>query len=790
MNNLAVLVLLSLTLGASATVHLRLKQSSKQSVAAPVCAENQHDHFDGGCPTHKKNGGCSVANPQHLAWRARCPESCGVCVPAAAFTCGDGLCAAWAVTSGPCSASNLADPSPAQCAAAVKLVGGWGPVTPGAWNHMPSGCSANNRVHPHYNAMPKPKAPNYKGAPVVCVRSHTAATEAAAVDAANAAAATASALVHHEEAVAAGVAHEAALKEEQDSRDAALNQVKAIKDEKDEAVAAAVAAATTGMVPESEKDEAEKALKKKEDAYDAAVKALKEEQDAHAAAVKALKEEKDEAVAAAGVAAGAAATTGVVSESKKVSKVAPTCQLKEKSGHVQCPPGGGTPGHCTGLNIIKPPHVYYIASSVQDCADECVATKGCTGFHGYFQNGYPLHTHGGIFTAETKGSYPCYMWKKGVTIGVDEPTQTADKFIRWTGDCTLRKQYISDSSNTVWNNNAEARKSATTCVSAVDTLDSSTQFLKVYDADFSQPRYQVAPITNCGPVGSEYMTKAPSMTSDRVCVSVRDPCVTEVADPHDRKPEGWDDRPRITSSNVDTGDMEEIDNPEYQGTWKPRMVANEYESQAPTATMNRVCTAQPQCTAGQVVSTAGTATSPRVCKTKCQPHQYYNTHTQACKDTTVCPTGEHETRAPTDTTDRSCGTIKRCVSKCPNLVNTYKAGTGGRDVKNPSPCNEHGTTNAFDFVVKAGDVVTSTDCQRVLSSLAGAINNPYFSRLDGEGLNAAARMAHAGIPVVIHKDHYANWKLRPMGNIARYYKGLKWPANGGSQADVHFELEQ
>jgi len=130
------------------------------------------------------------------------------------------------------------------------------------------------------------------------------------------------------------------------------------------------------------------------------------------------------------------------------------------------------------------------------------------------------------------------------------------------------------------------------------------------------------------------------------------------------------------------------------------------------------------------------------------------------------------------------------VSKCPNLVNTYKAGTGGRDVKNPSPCNEHGTTNAFDFVVKAGDVVTSTDCQRVMSSLAGAINNPYFSKLDGEGRDAAARMAHAGIPVVIHKDHYANWKLRPMGNIARYYKGLKWPANGGSQANVHFELEQ
>ena len=48
----------------------------------------------------------------------------------------------------------------------------------------------------------------------------------------------------------------------------------------------------------------------------------------------------------------------------------------------------------------------------------------------------------------------------------------------------------------------------------------------------------------------------------------------KVADPYDRKPEGWDDRPRIKRANFDTGDMEEIDNPDYQGTWEPRMVAN------------------------------------------------------------------------------------------------------------------------------------------------------------------------------------------------------------------------
>ena len=55
------------------------------NAVTPVCAENQRDHADGGCPRHKKNGGCSVANRQYLAWWARCPESCGVCIPAAAF---------------------------------------------------------------------------------------------------------------------------------------------------------------------------------------------------------------------------------------------------------------------------------------------------------------------------------------------------------------------------------------------------------------------------------------------------------------------------------------------------------------------------------------------------------------------------------------------------------------------------------------------------------------------------------------------------------------------------------
>ena len=45
-------------------------------------------------------------------------------------------------------------------------------------------------------------------------------------------------------------------------------------------------------------------------------------------------------------------------------------------------------------------------------------------------------------------------------------------------------------------------------------------------------------------------------------------------DPYDKKPDNWDDRKRIQVPNFETGDMDEVENPEYQGTWKPRMVAN------------------------------------------------------------------------------------------------------------------------------------------------------------------------------------------------------------------------
>ena len=55
-----------------------------------ACKNHRHcyrcvDHPDGHCPTHKKNGGCSMNNPHWQKWRTRCPVTCGVCKQGSAY---------------------------------------------------------------------------------------------------------------------------------------------------------------------------------------------------------------------------------------------------------------------------------------------------------------------------------------------------------------------------------------------------------------------------------------------------------------------------------------------------------------------------------------------------------------------------------------------------------------------------------------------------------------------------------------------------------------------------------
>ena len=518
-----------------------------------TCTVTQKDHADGNCPAHKKNGGCSPRNRNFMAWRKRCPVTCGQCMPAKEqlFT--------------------LAEHEQAIAAATAQ--------------------------------------------------------------------ATESALVDMKQQL---LAHEAAIKEEQDAHTAA---VKALRDEQDAHDAAAEGTHANEIVAFEKHIQEEQnahaaavtALKEEQDAHDAAEgihaneivafeKVLKEEQDAHAAAVIALKEEKDDAVATA----VAAATTGSVSESEK-EEAAPPCE--------------DDPTFKTSLYNHDCQHLSDKINGkiIGDDRNLCFESWSKNAAGVTAADACPVTCHSGCYLAATNEAAAKVALARGDTVCSDD----------------------------------------------------------------------------------EYESQAP--------VS------------------------RSCSRNTKCAD-------------------DEYESQAPTATMDRVCITKGQCAEYQVLTIAGTATSPTTCTNKCQKkhqgvvYQYYNTDTQACEDMTVCPMGEHEAQAPTDTTDRSCGTLKRCVAAKARKAN--------------SP---HG---AFDFVVKAGDGVTSTDCDKVLLSLAAAIHNPYFSGLPIANRDAAARVAHAGIPVLIHKGHYANIKLHPDGTVARYYKHLKWPAEGGSMADINFVLEQ
>ena len=49
----------------------------------------------------------------------------------------------------------------------------------------------------------------------------------------------------------------------------------------------------------------------------------------------------------------------------------------------------------------------------------------------------------------------------------------------------------------------------------------------------------------------------------------------EIDDPHDTKPSYWDDRRTIIEPNYETGKDEEIDNPDYMGPFKPRLIPND-----------------------------------------------------------------------------------------------------------------------------------------------------------------------------------------------------------------------
>ena len=76
--------------------------------------------------------------------------------------------------------------------------------------------------------------------------------------------------------------------------------------------------------------------------------------------------------------------------------------------------------------------------------------------------------------------------------------------------------------------------------------------------------------------------------------------------------------------------------------------AGEYESAAPTATSDRICSACTTCSGNEYVTLA------------CSDGN--GTNNRQCAPVTACSASEYQTAAPTATTDRACATLRACTS--------------------------------------------------------------------------------------------------------------------------------
>ena len=154
-----------------------------------------------------------------------------------------------------------------------------------------------------------------------------------------------------------------------------------------------------------------------------------------------------------------------------------------------------------------------------------------------------------------------------------------------------------------------------------------------------------------------------------------------------------------------------------------------YQSAAPTATTDRVCTVLTQCTAQQYQSTAPTATSNRVCTpdTVCGNTQYQSaaptaTSDRSCAPISTCTSSQYETAAPTATSDRQCHALTVCD---PSFQYESKAATSTTDrtCKNltqcsSSQCESVAPTATTDRQCSAASlVISSPDGQGALTPI-------------------------------------------------------------------------
>jgi len=214
-------------------------------------------------------------------------------------------------------------------------------------------------------------------------------------------------------------------------------------------------------------------------------------------------------------------------------------------------------------------------------------------------------------------------------------------------------------------------------------------------------------VTTCS--SSEYEYAAPTATSNRVCLAVTAPCSSlpyEIKPPYELKTSGKCDEyittvkecnaaaqdvlndavsyietfshynrgsgcmvtyylgDRSVLLNTHTGSSNDCGYNDYDCICK---IIQTYESAAPTATSDRVCSPLTTCSwwsISQYETVAPTATSDRVCSalTTCSSSQYESvaptaTSDRVCSALTTCSSSEYESTAPTATSDRVCSII-------------------------------------------------------------------------------------------------------------------------------------
>jgi hypothetical protein len=122
---------------------------------------------------------------------------------------------------------------------------------------------------------------------------------------------------------------------------------------------------------------------------------------------------------------------------------------------------------------------------------------------------------------------------------------------------------------------------------------------------------------------------------------------------------------------------------------------SEWESTAPTATSDRVCAFYTTCQPGEYISGAGTATTDRIC-TACTSGTFSaSADATSCAAWTVCEVGTYVTNVPSATADRTCA---------PCSEGTFTSGP------NQSACVELGECPAGTVQTTPGDETMPPTC--------------------------------------------------------------------------------